>query len=210
MQGVTSYHFRLDNSVDTNTVETNQIATSLGKPPTRPTIYEGDIVPPIARYWPNSDGLYSGMIIIGKDRYTYISASGSYHPLGFSTSSWDYWSNTGGLNNPEEFMNFTLDKAQCATILGEEQVDGVDTIHARYNLITDDLSVRSTNGDYVYVRDYWIEKGTHYVRRLQTHEIFSNWEPCEQAFSWDNDNVRYTTGILTYSNFNVPISPPIK
>src|SRR5437867_2992718 len=55
MRGVTSYHFRLDNSVDTNTVESNRIEISLGTPPPKPTRYEGDVEPPIARYWPSTD-----------------------------------------------------------------------------------------------------------------------------------------------------------
>lgn len=173
-------------------------------------MYEGDVEPPIARYWPNTDVIFSRMVVIGKDMYQHPWSIGDYHKLDPSGASWYYWSNTEGLNNPEEFINFTLDKAQCATILGVEQVDSVDTVHARYNLITDDLGVRSTDGAALYVRDYWIDKNTNYVRRLQTRQILNNWGPCEQAFTWNDNTLTYTTGTITYSDFNMPISPPIK
>ena len=209
MQGVTSYHFKLDNSVDHHTKEMNQLAA--GDDIFRlQTIYEGDVEPPIARYWPNTDSVFSKMVVVGKDMFQPRGPFGGYHQLDPSGASWYYWINTAGLNNPEEFINFTLDKAQCATILGEELVDGVDTIHARYNLITDDLSVRSTDGAALYVRDYWIDKGTYYIRRLQTRQIVNYWGPCEQAFTWNDDTLTYTTGTMTYSKHNVPISPPIK
>jgi len=211
MQGVNSYHFRLDNSVDTNTVESIQASKNNGVPEKflRETLFQGDVQPPVARFSNSKDSTFSQMVVMGKDMYIF-NEPGAYHKLGGSGSSWYYWINTGGLNNPEEFINYTLDTTLCATIVGEEQVDGVTAIHVRYNLITDDLSVRSTHRRYLYVRDFWVEKTTHYIRRLQTHEIYTNGKPCEQSFDVSDHDVSYITGILTYSKHNVPVSPPMK
>lgn len=213
MQSVTSYHFKLDNSVDTNTIDSRKADVIAGIEPQflDETLYEGDVVPPVARYGINRDPIFSKAIIIGKDVYAYgVSLTGTYHRLNPSATSWDLWNNTGGLNNPTEFINFTFEAARCATIIGEEQIDGVETIHARYNLNTDQAGVRGTDGQYLYARDFWIEKQTHYIRRLQIHEVYSFLKKCEDVLTSDGNEPSYTSGILTYSKHNIPISPPIK
>lgn len=207
MSGVTSYHFKLDNTTDTNTIETNKLETE--KLLMHETMYEGDVEPPVARYGTNSDFTTSKAIVIGTDRYTYNQGA-FYFRLQPSEASWYYWSNTGGLNNPLEFLNFTADKVVCANIIGDEQVEGVDTTHVRYLLITDQISVQATNGWYLYARDFWIDKEKHYVRRLQTVEIANREDKCEDSLMWDEELERYRTGILTFSKFNMPITPPIR
>src|SRR5437867_8847409 len=98
MQGVTSYHFRLDNSVDDNTKEMNQMEAAGNVPYREQTIYEGDVEPPVARYWPNTDSVFSKMVVVGKDMYQPGGPLGGYHQLGPSGASWYYWITTAGLN----------------------------------------------------------------------------------------------------------------
>ena len=213
MQSVKSYHFKIDDSADRNTSDSNSAAAIVGLP-LQLTVFEGDTVPPVARYHVRDRSATEwGMVVIGRDRYQAdLSAPNKYHHMGESGSSYYLWANNSAVSNPEEYLNFTLDTAGCATILGEETMDGFDAIHARYVLPDDYLMQYDAKWLVAFVRDIWIEKGTYYVRQLYEHVIKHDGAPCEQSLNWEDDRILYTSGVLTYSNFNRsnPTTVPIK
>ncbi len=200
MQSVTSYSFTLNNSTDTHIADTNKDAPIAHITPF-PTLIEGDAVPPLARYLDGSPNPY---LVAGKNEYFTISKNKEYVSLGEAS---DPFIVTGGLNNPQEYINFTLDTAKCATIIGDEKVAGFDTIHLKFILPTDSIGMHGNNS---YARDIWIDKDTHYLRQIQMTEIFQPRRPWEDALVADPSEVSYTSGILLYLKHNAPLTPPIE
>ncbi len=213
MAGVSSYHFTLDNTNDSHTKEANDFSQQVNGHPLIATHSEGDVVPPVARF-SNADGLDGrGYIMVNQQRYvkspSFFAGPNDYLILPEDTNTW-YVLN-GALQNPQQYINYTLDNAMCATIIGSPSVGGVTTIHLRFVVPHDEFDVKDTSGRLEYVRDIWVDKSTHYVRQVQAWELSNLNHPCEYALSFASDQSRifYTTGILTFSQYNQPISPPI-
>lgn len=200
MQSVTSYRFRLDNSTDTHMVARLTQAPII-RIPAPTTLIEGDVTPPLARFFDRSPNPY---FVAGKNKYFTLSKINEYVSLG---ESQDPFIATGGMNNPQEYINFTLDTAACATIVGEGKIVGFDTIHLKFILPKDSIGMHGNNS---YARDIWIDKDTHYLRQIQMTEIFQPRGTWEDALTASSSEVSYTSGILLYLKHNEPIAPPIE
>jgi len=154
------------------------------------------------------------MLVIGSDQYVksggFFAGPNQYGKLATPTTDW--YVLTGALNSPTQFINHTVDTALCATIIPEEQmVAGALTLHTRFVLPHDELGARDTTGLLVYVREIWIDTETHYPRRMQIREVSNLRRTCTDALAYElrNEDVLYTSGMLTYSKYNKPISPPL-
>ncbi len=200
MQSVTSYSFKLNNSTDTH-MAAELTQAPIIHVPTPTTLIQGDVMPPLARYIDDSPNYYWAS---GKNTYFTVSNSKEYVPLGEAS---DPFIITGALNNPQEYINFTLDTAACATIVGDEKVAGFDTIHLKFILPTDSIGMHGNNS---YARDIWIDKDTHYLRQIQMTEIFQPRRPWEDALTASPSEISYTSGILLYLKYNEEITPPIE
>jgi hypothetical protein len=204
MQHVSSYYFKQDNSTDTHLSETIK---DVGVPGYIMRL-EGQAMPPIARYQQRKGTNQFEYVVVGKSTYFMWPGSNDYTHMSDRQTDYNPFVVTGALNNPLEYINFTLDTAKCATIIGNEKVAGADTTRLRFILPIDAIGMQGQGGP--YARDIWIDKDTHYLRQLQIIEIFDPASTCEETLTIYPTMVRYTSAILLYLKHNEPITPPIE
>ncbi len=202
MQHVSSYYFKQDNSTDTHLSETNK---DVGVPSFFMRL-EGQARPPIARYQQKQGTNQFEYVVVGKNTYHLVSGNNEYTLT--SAIVYNPFLVTGAFNNPQEYINFTLDTAKCATIIADEKVTGVDTTRLRFILPTDSIGMQGHGN--TYARDIWIDKDTHYLRQLQITEIFDPHSTCEETLKIYPSMVGYTSAILLYLKHNELIAPPIE
>jgi hypothetical protein len=194
MQGVTSYHFTIENTVARMAGPT----TAKG---------EGDYSAPDKRrvsvnITPAGP---TDLIIIGKDMYFKMPGSEQYTVLGGSSNPLGSFGAAGTTQDPA----IIAQSMESADVVGDETVDSVGTTHIKFTYDIDkalDLSIQSSglgqnsaNGKLGKTSgEIWIEKSTGYVRKIKI-DTTQGGTPGTDAGSV----------LATYSKFNEPVNPPI-
>ncbi len=198
MKSVRSYHFHLNNP---------SILRGEADSPGRKLLEkyiqtEGDVTPPIARYSGEPTTL-----IVGKDKYVHAPGLDAYFLFEGGQDTFVF---NGGLNNPEEFLTVTQG-ADCAGILGEEMIEGANTIHLRFLFKPKESPGPNPIFGPAEARDVWIEAETYYLRQIEVLQLWVNGSCAEMLSPGEValDLAPYSSGQLRFSRFNVPISPPI-
>lgn len=160
------------------------------------TTAEGDIeVPDKTRLVLQTPQGETEVLVIGDKAYTRLPGTDQY----LETDS-GLMGGGAANTNPAGFAEV----AQDAEVVGDEQLDGVDTTHVKFNFDLQAAAAASSEasgqptpegiGDMAKA-DAWIEKGTGFMRKL----------------SYEADIQGTTTNTtMTLSNFNETVSPPIE
>ncbi len=179
MKDIKSYHIKLESSAGGQN-----------------TTAEGDIeVPDKTRLVLQTAQGETEVLVIGDKAYTRLPGTDQY----IKTDS-GIMGGGAANTNPAGFAEV----AQDAQVVGDEQVDGMDTTHVKFTFSLQAAAAASSEatgqptpegvGD-VANADAWIEKGTGYMRKL----------------SYDAEiQGTKTTTTMTLSKFNETVSPPIE
>ena len=113
----------------------------------------------------------------------------------------------GALSDPQQFTSLAQ-LSDSADIVGEENIDGVNTVHIKFSYDPKRLgnqAVPSSGGTISTMGpadgDIWVEKSTGYARRLSLKT---------QQGAIGGQTTSETTILLVYSKFDEAISPPIE
>lgn len=193
-RGLTSYHFTIESAASrtTGAVEVKG---------------EGDYVAPDKRRLTMQlGGSTNDIIIIGQDLYfrgagarQYVALGGASNPLG----------GLGAASTGQDPFSIVR-SITSAEVVGDEQLDGVNTTHIKYTYDVDRAASTAyeTSGTPVTITtpgvlgtasgEMWIEKGTNYVRKIV---IMPTTTPGATGTA--------SATTITLSRFNEPVTPPI-
>ena len=145
----------------------------------------------------------SQMLVLGQDVYLQQPGTQTFIPISRSGSA---AAGMGLLGNPQQVTSFAQ-LADSANIVGDEQIDGVDTTHVQftYDLSKVGQTAGATTSAGQATGDMWIEKSSGYARRVKIITPATT-----QTRQTPSGTGGTSAVVITYSRFDVPLAAPIE